>query len=752
MANSTERSAKQPLASDHPEASAGPMKLFTTTLLAVFIGELLVMYTLSLLPSLDPLEQAVLDLSMFLAFFTPTLYFLFLKPMRRRMESLEDAERALRTSEEQYRDVVEGTADLVTQVDENGNFTFVNEASKQIFGLEPDQCVGLSAFAFVHPDDRERTRRSFEEWIREGASHVAIENRQVSRTGEVRTLLWATTIHGDEATDSARLNGIARDITELRRMERALALSTDRARLMMVQSPAVIEFYDLDGVQVDVNEAYEELWGFPASHTVGIFNVLQSKEVEKVGLLEYVKRAYAGESVPVPEYEFDSTGPTEGRGIGRTRWLSTRIYPLKDAAGDVEGIVITHEDVTERKRAEDERGQLQAQLNQAQKMESVGRLAGGVAHDFNNMLSVILGHADLAMGRLDPSEPLYTDLQEIERAGQRSADLTRQLLAFARKQTVAPKILDLNDTVGSMTKMLRRLIGENVRLVWMPEAGLWPVEMDPTQVDQLLANLCVNARDAISGVGEVTIEVANVTFEEPASADNPYLRAGDFVMLAVSDNGCGIEDDVLGHIFEPFFTVKELGLGTGLGLSTVYGIVKQNGGIIRVDSEVEKGTTFKIYLPRSVGEVHETTGPAAGLMPGGRGEMVLLVEDEAAILRVGESMLKRLGYKVLTALTPGEALRIVESYSGEIHLLITDVVMPGMTGRELADRIAGHIPDLKTLFISGYTADVIAPHGVLEEGVRFLQKPFHLSGLAAGVREALREEIMDADRPGAPAG
>jgi PAS domain S-box-containing protein len=397
----------------------------------------------------------------------------------------------------------------------------------------------------------------------------------------------------------------------------------------------------------------------------------------------------------------------------------------------------THQDITIRKQAEEEREKLQAQFVQAQKMESVGRLAGGVAHDFNNMLSVILGHAELALMKADPAQPLHADLVEIQKAAQRSADLTRQLLAFARKQIVAPRILELNDTVAGMLKMLQRLIGEDIDLAWLPGAKLWPVKMDSSQIDQVLANLCVNARDAIDGVGKVTIETDNIAFDEAYCADHAGFVSGEYVMLAVSDDGRGMEKEVLEHLFEPFFTTKGVGEGTGLGLATVYGIVKQNQGFINVYSEPGTETTFRIYLPRHVGKAAQARleGPAEPVSSGQ--ETVLLVEDESAILNMGRKMLEKLGYLVVTAGTPGEAIRLAEEHAGEIHLLRTDVVMPEMNGRDLARRLLSLYPDLKRLFMSGYTANVIAHRGVLEEGVHFIQKPFSMKDLGFKVREAL---------------
>jgi nitrogen-specific signal transduction histidine kinase/CheY-like chemotaxis protein len=391
-------------------------------------------------------------------------------------------------------------------------------------------------------------------------------------------------------------------------------------------------------------------------------------------------------------------------------------------------------------RATEEKYTLQAQLQQAQKMESVARLAGGVAHDFNNMLGVILGHVELTMMKVNPAELIHANLKEIKKAAQRSANLAQQLLAFARRQTIAPRILDLNDCVTGMLKMLQRLIGEDIDLVWIPRADIWPIKIDPAQIDQLLANLCVNARDAIAGVGKVIIETENTTFDEAYCSVHKGFVCGEYVMLAISDNGCGISNEVLDHLFEPFFTTKEVGKGTGLGLATVYGIVKQNEGFIKVYSKPGEVTTFNIYLPRFVGQAIESQAESTAKTPKGIGETVLLVEDEVMSLHVSRAMLEELGYTVLIAGTPGEALSQAKAHSSDIRLLITDVVMPEMNGRTLAKLIDEIKPGLKCLFTSGYTANVIVHHGVLDEGVNFLQKPFSMNDLACKVREALEQK------------
>ena len=411
--------------------------------------------------------------------------------------------------------------------------------------------------------------------------------------------------------------------------------------------------------------------------------------------------------------------------------------PIFGAEGSYYGRVWYFRDITDQRQAEAARTQLQGQLIQAQKMESMGRLAGGVAHDFNNMLQAIMGHAELALDQLSPDSPLQEDLREIQAAAQRSSDLTRQLLAFARKQSVVPKVLDLNATVEGMLKMLRRLIGEDIDLAWVPGPSLWPIKMDPSQVDQILANLCVNARDAIQGVGKVTIETWTETFDVAYCSNHPGAVPGDYVRLSVFDTGCGMDKETLANIFEPFFTTKGPGEGTGLGLATVYGAVKQNNGNVFVESELGKGTVFHIFLPRHRDAVPTPEGSLSEpALARGKGT-ILLVEDEQSILKIATAMLEKLGYRVLPASTPGEAIELAKTHARGIDLLMTDVVMPEMNGRDLTNMIVFLCPGIKRLFMSGYTADVIAHHGVLDEGVCFLQKPFTIRDLAAKVGEAL---------------
>jgi len=383
---------------------------------------------------------------------------------------------------------------------------------------------------------------------------------------------------------------------------------------------------------------------------------------------------------------------------------------------------------------------LEEQLRQAQKMEAVGRLAGGVAHDFNNMLSVVIGHAELILEEMQPEDPFYEDLKAIQQAGIRSADLTRQLLAFARQQTVAPKLIDLNKTVEDMLKMLQRLIGENIEMIWDPGNQVWPIKIDPSQIDQILANLCVNARDAIPGVGKVIIKTENVSLDQEYCDHHEGFSPGEYAMISVQDDGKGMDGETLSHLFEPFFTTKDVGKGTGLGLSTVYGVIKQNNGLIGVESEPQKGTTFKIYFPRHATKLAKAPEhPFATTLERGH-ETILLVEDEPSIMRMTTTILERQGYQVIGATNPGEAIQLAREHAGEIQLLLTDVVMPEMNGRDLVKNILSLYPDIKCIFMSGYTAKVIAHHGVLDEGINFIQKPFSKEGLVAKVREVLNTE------------
>ncbi len=519
---------------------------------------------------------------------------------------------------------------------------------------------------------------------------------------------------------------LQRELRERENAERALRASEQRYRALFENAGEAMLLTDPEGGVLDANPAASRMLGGSRE---------QICQLKRATLLD--------ESDPRLAEGLRERART-GRFEGELR-LRRRDGTLFPAA--VTSVLFTGEegeprtsmvirDLTEIRRAEGEQSRLQAQLLHAQKMESVGRLAGGMAHDFNNMLSVILGRSELALEGAGGERQVRDCLQEIHKAAERSAGLTRQLLAFARRQAIVPKVLDMNETLEGMLTMLRRLIGEEITLTWRPGKDLWPVRIDASQVDQVLANLCVNARDAISGIGTIEIVTRNATLDETWCARNPEFSPGDYVAVSVSDNGCGMDKDVLDRLFEPFFTTKKQGVGTGLGLPTVYGIVRQNNGAIDVSSQPGKGSTFTIYVPRHGGEVAHAQEAARTQTVGG-GETVLLVEDEPSVLQMGRIMLERLGYRVLPAGTPAEAMRVEEQHRGEIALLMTDVIMPEMNGKELFETLARRRSKLKCLFCSGYTADAIDRQGVLDEGVDFIQKPFSAKDLAVKVRAVL---------------
>jgi len=616
-------------------------------------------------------------------------------------------------------------------------------------GYAPEVTEGIRFYA---PEWQDKIKRVFTDCAEKGISYDE-EMEIITRTGR---RIWVR-ITGEavknEAGEVIKVQGSFQDITERKQslhalqeanrklqasQKAALSLLEDlnaenrsrkakeaelqKVTMAIEQAGEVIMITDPAGMIQYVNPAFETVSGYTREEAVGKTSAILKSGKQDPAFYQNLWKTIASGRIwqgSMVNKRKDGTLYTE----------DATISPVCDATGKIINYVGVKRDITAHL-------ELTAQLQQAQKMESVGRLAGGVAHDYNNMLSIILGYTELAMAKIDATNPMHADLQEVFNAAMRSTDITRQLLAFARKQTVAPVVLDLNTTVEDMLKMLRRLIGEDISLAWLPAAGLWPVKIDPSQVDQILANLCVNARDAIKGVGKVTIETANVIFDDAYCAMHRGFAPGAFVLLAVGDNGCGMDKETLDHIFEPFFTTKEIGKGTGLGLATVYGIVKQNDGFINVYSEPGHGTVFKVYLPRAREALAEPFAPEQH-KPAQGVETLLLVEDERAILEVGKAILEQYGYTVLAAPTPGEALDLTRQHDGPIHMLITDVVMPEMNGKDLKERIAALRPGIKTLYMSGYTANVIAHRGVIDEGINFLQKPFSIHTLAAKVREVL---------------
>lgn len=529
---------------------------------------------------------------------------------------------------------------------------------------------------------------------------------------------------------ASQLGDLSWDIVERMKAEEALRESEEKYRLLITNAGEAI-FIIQDEIVKFPNPKTLEMIGYSAEELAEIhFNSLVHPEDK-----DKVSRNWLGLQA---EGKHPETFPFRiVNKMGKEIWVH-----LTTATIDWEkkkGILCFLRDITEEKK-------LEAQFMQAQKMEAVGQLAGGVAHDFNNMLMLIIGYAELALMKINKSDPLYSQLQEINNAAQRSADLTGQLLAFARKQTIAPKVLNLNNTMSGLLKMLQRLIGEDIDLVWKPGQELWSVKIDPIQIDQVLANLGINARDSITGMGNITIETANISFDEAYCNEHSGFIPGEFVLLSVSDNGCGMDKEIQSHLFEPFFTTKGIGQGTGLGLATVYGIVKQNQGFIIVHSESGKGTRFEIYLPRfKLEPVKPMIKNKVEKSLGGK-ETVLIVEDEKAILDLGKKILDRLGYTILIAKTPGEAIQQVKNHKGEIHLLITDVVMPEMNGKDLVTKLSSVKPGIKCLYMSGYTADVISNHGILEDGINFIQKPFSVNDFASSVRKVLDTKLTESNK------
>jgi two-component system cell cycle sensor histidine kinase/response regulator CckA len=640
------------------------------------------------------------------------------------------AERALRESEARFRALVERSFDGVALLNRNGYFTYASPAAAGTLGYEPAELLGRHVSDFTHPDDLAGHAARHKHVLAEPGRSIPSRDRYRHKDGSWRWLEVRSTNLFDEPGVRAKVINF-RDVTEQRRDERErqrLAAQRDallaRLQLQFERLPVGCILYEPDLRISDWNPAAERIFGFPRAEAIG-------KTPLEIGIIPAVSRDYAEDIA-----RRLLAGDMEAHGVydnlardGRTVRCEWHNTPLHGPGGEVEGILSAVVDVTDKERLED-------QVRQSQKMEAVGRLAGGIAHDFNNLLTVINGYGELAAECLPPGSPAREFVGEITRAGERAAGLTRQLLAFSRKAVLQPRVLDLNAVVAEMGRMLRRLIGEDVELATDLQPGLGRVSADPTQVEQVVMNLVVNARDAMPRGGKLTIETRDVELDAAYAATRPDVAPGPYVLLAVCDTGTGMTGAVMAHIFEPFFTTKEVGKGTGLGLAAVHGIVKQSGGHVAVYSEPGLGTTFKVYLPRVGPAPAREERPAALPLPRGR-ETVLLVEDEEALRGLSRRILESCGYTVLEAGIGADALRVAEEHAGPIELLVTDVVMPGMGGRELSERLTAARPGLRALYVSGYTDDAIVRHGVLAAESAFLQKPFTPAALARKVREVL---------------
>jgi PAS domain S-box-containing protein len=639
---------------------------------------------------------------------------------------------ALRARETKFRSIFENIQDVYYEVTLEGIIDEISPSIEMLSGgqYRREDLIGKSMGDFYPvPLERERLIQALLEQGTLMDYEISLKNRD----GRLIHCSLSSRMEKDAQGNPVKIIGILRDITIRKQNEERLRESEERLRLALVAANQGLYDLNLQTCEAVVSPEYARMLGYDPGE-------LQETNTQWRDRLhpddrEEVTRIYeeciGGRR---DDYRVEFRQQTKS---GDWKWILSLGRVVEwDAEERPLRMLGTHTDISDLKKAEERRDRAESELRQAQKMEAVGRLAGGVAHDFNNMLSVILGYTDMALSRLKPQDPLAQDLREVHQAGRRSADLVRQLLAFSRKQIVTPQAVLLNEVIKEQQKMLGRLIGEDITLQFIPGPDLWNLWIDPSQIDQIMANLAVNARDAIAGVGTITIETANVTLDDPYTRRHPHIIPGNYVMLALSDSGVGMSPETLERIFEPFFTTKEEGQGTGLGLSMVYGIVKQNRGAIHAYSEPGQGTTFKLYFPRFEGEAAEPAKrPVQRPLKGD--ETILIVEDENQILLLAKQILEQQGYQVLTAESPEKALTVAGQFPGPVHLLLTDVIMPGMNGKELRDKIEAIKPGIKTAFMSGYTADAIAHRGILDEGVAFVEKPFSVRGLSEKIREVL---------------
>ena len=652
-------------------------------------------------------------------------------------EELRKARMEIETWRARYFDLYDLAPVGYCTLSEPGLILEANQTVASLLGTTRSELITRPLSDFIAQEDQDTYHLHQKKLFETGAA-CECELRLIKSDG---TTIWsrftASVVREDDDAPVCRVamrdftERTHADITHIKEIAEALKTSEMRFKSLLQNVPTVaVQGYAMDGTVRYWNRASETFYGFTAEEAIGrnLLDLIIPPAMRHVVRAAVRRMVATGKEIPASEME-----------LMRKDGSAIPIYSshaLVQLPGQEPELFCIDIDLTERKRAEAEQHMLQAQFIQAQKMEAVGHLAGGVAHDFNNLLMGIMGYTELCHGEVAPDHPIREYLDEIKTAAQKSAEITRQLLAFARKQPIQPRVLDLNETMGGMLKLLRRLIGEDIKLVWRPGVDLPRVKVDPVQVDQILVNVCINARDAIGGVGEIALETGSVTLGAEHRTQHPESIPGEYVCLTISDNGCGMDKDTLKQIFDPFFTTKGVGKGTGLGLATVYGIVKQNNGFIYAYSEPGLGTSFRIYLPAMAAE-DEVSVTDAAEVPAGRGETVLVVEDEPSVRTTCSRYLEGLGYTPLAAETPGEALSIAKQHGNDIDLLLTDVVMPGMDGRQLAQRIGMVTPGIKVMFMSGYTADEIGRRGVLEEGVRFIAKPFTRETLARKVREAL---------------
>jgi len=635
-------------------------------------------------------------------------------------------EDAWREQSELLQRIVDNIPVMLVFLDEQGGIQWGNREWTRTLGYDVAEANTRDIFAELYPDPRDRQR------LRDSIGAPVgqwTDFRTRTRHGTTLETIWA----------NAPLTGggwlaIGMDVTDRKRAEERyrsfIAQSSEGVSRLEIDPPVPISLPEEEQIDrlyagariAECNDAMARMYGYgEARELIGtkladLHNVNDPANREQIRA--FLRAGYRVTNSETREHDRE----------GRPRvFLNNVVGFIED--GHLVRVWGTQRDVTEQRHLEE-------QFRQSQKMEAVGQLAGGIAHDFNNLLTAILGNTQLLLRELPPGDSKRGDVEEIRKASERAASLTRQLLAYSRRQMLQPEVLDLNVVVAEMDKMLRRLIGEHIALVAVLAPDLGRVRADPNQIEQVIVNLAVNARDAMPDGGKLTVETANVDLDDAFAQAHLGSVPGSYALLAVTDTGAGMDATVRAHLFEPFFTTKEVGKGTGLGLATVYGIVKQSGGYISVYSEPGRGSSFKIYLPRIATPADAPPGPQkSGPAPGS--ETVLVVEDEAAVLTLSRRALEAQGYVVLAASDPAAALRVVERHGGMIHLLLTDVVMPGLSGRELADRLTAQRPGIRVLYMSGYPGDAVVQHGTLPSGSAFLQKPFSPDGLARKVRDVL---------------
>ena len=636
----------------------------------------------------------------------------------------KQAENDLKQSEYRHRVIFENSPLGMIRMDHEGYIIDCNNKFVELMGSSREKLIGFNGAALSSPKMQRVIKKAL------AGQSATYEDEYTSITGNKKTFLRVVYNPVNPGQSPTDIIATLEDVSARKAIENELRASGDRLQAIFraISDPILIHPYSENELLPfsEITDAACERYGF-SRHKFLTLNIADISDLNHSSVSRLRDRLK----------QIQDHGRIVFESVHKTR--NAENFPVEVSVSllnhaGVPSVLWVVRDLTERYRAELEKDTLEGQLRQAQKLEAVGRLAGGVAHDFNNMLGVILGYTEMALDEVGENKQLYHNLLEVKKAADYSADLTRQLLAFARKQPITPKQINLNETIREMQEVLGRMIREGIDLQWHPGPDLWPVKMDPSQIKQILINLTLNARDAINGDGQITISTKNRIIDEEFCLVNADAKPGEYVQLSVSDSGKGMSVEQIDNIFEPFFTTKAHGEGTGLGLSTVYGILKQNSGFVTVSSIPGKGTIFNIFFPShktaafdQISATDQERSNSAG------SHTILLVEDEHAILKMVSAMLKQMGYNVLPANSPSLALQLAREHKDEIKLLMTDVIMPEMNGRQLADKLIEEIPEILLLFMSGYTADVIAQHGVLDDGINFLQKPFTKKDLASSL-------------------